>query len=329
MSASRRRFDVKAMRVPSGDQAGSRSAARPAVSRVAAPVSTSTSQRCGDPVVGEAGPVEHVVEPVDEPIVRRRRGAGRPHPIDAATTIVVGRGRAMRGADDDQPLPVGRPLERVHAARQVGQPARLAAIERQEVDLLEVLAVLRLTLGPERLFLDQRASVRDERERRAVRRETRMMIVLRAEGQLPRRRRTVRRDDPQRVAVTVEAGRHGLQRDDGVTPVGRQARLGGDTQAVQVVWAGGSGHVAVLQRSGRPKSSGLPSGDDGRPALAAPRGRPAARSPGPAADASAPATRRVRFGPAPVRAVVGRRAGAGHDRARRRRRRRRGPDPGR
>ena len=54
MSWSRRRFEEKAIRVPSGDQAGSWSATGPSVRRVAAPVATSTSQRCSTLVVGEA-----------------------------------------------------------------------------------------------------------------------------------------------------------------------------------------------------------------------------------------------------------------------------------
>ena len=66
---------------------------------------------------------------------------------------------------------------------------------------------------------------------------------LGAERQLPRRGRAVGRDEPQRVTVAVEAGRDGLERDDGVAPVRRQARLGRDAQAVQVVGAGRSGHV--------------------------------------------------------------------------------------
>ena len=45
-SASRRRFEVKAIRRPSGDQAGSPSGTRPSVSRRAWPVATSTSHRC-------------------------------------------------------------------------------------------------------------------------------------------------------------------------------------------------------------------------------------------------------------------------------------------
>ena len=62
-----------------------------------------------DLVVGEPRAVEHVVEPIEEPIVRRRwRAAARfGLPIDATATVVVGPGRAVRGADDDQPVPSG------------------------------------------------------------------------------------------------------------------------------------------------------------------------------------------------------------------------------
>ena len=135
-SASRRRFEVKAIRRPSGDQAGCASAARPSVRRLRRAGRGVDQPEVADPVVGEAGAVEHVVEPVDEPVVGRRRRARargvRSMPRRRSSSARVA---ACEVRDDDEPRAVGRPLEGVDAARQVGQPARLAAVERQQVDL--------------------------------------------------------------------------------------------------------------------------------------------------------------------------------------------------
>ena len=113
----------------------------------------------------------------------------------------------------------------------------------------------------------------------------------------------------------------GRERDhDRETAVGRQAWLGRDAQAVESDGSGRPGHEATPDRDGRgPQCSRgpgsidrLPSTDDDRPALAAARAR-ATGPAGPArppADAAAAPRRALRFGRAPVPAVVGRPAGA-------------------
>src|SRR4051794_12174609 len=126
------------------------------------------------------------------------------------------------------------------------------------------------------------------------------MVVPGAERQLPRRRPTIRVDLPDRVTVAVEVGGDRLDDEDRMEAVRREAWLGGDSKAVQVVGARRARQGNLLG-SGRRKSTGLPSTDDGRPALAAPRGRRAARSPRPAADAPAPPAGAIRFGRASVR----------------------------
>ena len=94
-----------------------------------------------DPVVREAGAVEHVVEPVDEPVVGWRRLSGSRLRVEPAPPAVLVAGGAVRARHDDQARAVGRPFEAAHAARQVREPTRLAAVERQQVDLLRVLAL--------------------------------------------------------------------------------------------------------------------------------------------------------------------------------------------
>ena len=212
-SASRRRFEVKAIRVPSGDQAGSRSETGPSVSAARLAGRDVDQPEVLDPVVDEPGPVEHVVEPVDEPVVgRRRRPAARARDRARAGARPPGRVAPTRRADDDEPRPVGRPLERLDAARQVGQAPRLAAVERQQVDLLAVLAVAPSIGAAIGLLLDDRTAVRDERERPAVRREARMPVVADAERQLASRGRPVGRDEPQGAAIAIEPGRDRLER---------------------------------------------------------------------------------------------------------------------
>ena len=121
-----------------------------------------------DAVVGEAFAVEHVVEPVDVADV----GFGRL--MDVAVDCPPAPPRVLRvrrrvgGRRDDQRVAIRRPLERRHAAWQVGQAARLATIEREQVDLGAVLAIGRL-IGPVRLLFDDRTPIRQEREGPAVR----------------------------------------------------------------------------------------------------------------------------------------------------------------
>ena len=139
------------------------------------------------------------------------------------------------------------------------------------------------------------------------------------------------RDEPERVPVAVVARRHRLERDEHEPAVGREARLGRDAEAVQVVGAGRTGHGTSGRASAQDggdaaKSTGLPSGHDVRPAVAAARDRPPAGPAGPPADAAAPAAGAVRLRRAPLRAVVGRVRRAGVHRPGRRAGRRRRPD---
>src|SRR4029077_1871409 len=105
---------------------------------------------------------EEVAEPVDEVIVGLRGLAGLRRRGLAPDPVILGPVRAVGRARHEEAAPVRRPFEPVDPAWEVGQPARLAAVERQEVDLLPILAALRLTgVG---LLLDEMAPVREERE---------------------------------------------------------------------------------------------------------------------------------------------------------------------
>ena len=78
------------------------------------------------------------------------------------------------------------------------------------MDLDEVLAILGRLLAAG-LLLDLGAPVRQERDRAAVRGEARMPVVPGADRELPRLAICgIGRDEPQGVAVLVEAGRDGL-----------------------------------------------------------------------------------------------------------------------
>ena len=155
--------------------------------------------------------------------------------------VVVGAGRAMRGGHDDQSGAVGRPLEGVDAARQVGQPARLTAVEGEEEDLVTILAgglpVLLVRSGLARLFLHEGTTVRDEREGPAVGGEPWLAVVPGTERQLARLLAAFGGHEPEGVAVAIEARGDGLERHDRVPAVRGEARFGGDPQAVQVVGA--------------------------------------------------------------------------------------------
>ena len=149
-----RRFAANAIRVPSGDQAGPASADGPLTRARAVAGRRVHEPQVALAVVHEPGPVVLVAQAVDVAVVGQRRlaglGLGRP---SAAALVLLERG--AQGAGQDRELGAVRgPGERIHAARQVRQAARLAAVEGQQVDLVAVLAVLRV-LGPVRLLLDQ------------------------------------------------------------------------------------------------------------------------------------------------------------------------------
>ena len=204
----------------------------------------------GDVVVDEPRPVEHVAQPVDVAVVRLGRVARLALLVEAASLPVVLAVRPVGRRDDDELRAVGRPLEAVDAARQIGQPAGLATVQGEQVDLAAVLAILLVT--GVRLLLDQVPAVRDERDRPTVRRPAGVAVVLRAERQLARLAAVaavaVERHEPDRVAVAVALRGSGLERDQGVAAVRRDARVGRDAELVQVVGGERSRHE-ILRRS--------------------------------------------------------------------------------
>ncbi len=186
----------------------------------------------GDAVVDEARPVEHVLEPIEIAVVGGRRLA-RPGWLDllaAGAGIRCARG-PMRGALDHERPAVGRPGKAGHAPRKVGEPARLAAVEREQVHLRAIFAVLRC-VG---LFLGDGPPVGQEREGAAVGREPGVGVVAHPERHLARRRAAVGRRKPDRVAVGVPAPRRRLDGERDQLTVGREARIGRDPEPVEVL----------------------------------------------------------------------------------------------
>ena len=195
-SWSRRRFggerDPRAVGRP-GRLA--RPATGPSVRRVASPVATSTSQRWRIRSYVKPGAVEHVVEPVDEAVVGRRAArrawACASMPRRAASSSYVA---PCEVETDHEPSAVGRPLERLDAARQVGQPARLAGPSsgrRWTWSSSSRSFVARSgRSGSSSTWI---APVREERERPAVGREPRVPVVAGAERELARLAVGVRR----------------------------------------------------------------------------------------------------------------------------------------
>src|SRR5436305_11941981 len=100
-----------------------------------------------DGVVHEADPVEVVAEPIDEVVIRLGRLTGLSRTRRAAPAPILVARRTARAARDEQRPAVRRPLEPVDAARQIREPASLAAVPRQEVDLLRGLAILPVARG--------------------------------------------------------------------------------------------------------------------------------------------------------------------------------------
>ena len=200
-----------------------------------------------DAVVREALAVEHVVEPIDEPVVRLGRRAGLGRSLEAALLAVgleVGR---VRCADDDElacrPATIRRRSRRAAgrsgAAPRRHRPAGGRPGRRPRAGRGAARAGSSSTSG---------ASVREEGERPAVRRPAGVPVVLRADRQLARLA-TVGRDDPQRVAVAIEAGRDGLDRGDHGAAIGRQAHADRHAQSIEVVGSRGTGHGPSVPRT--------------------------------------------------------------------------------
>ena len=200
----------------------------------------------------------------------RDHAAGRPLPGSRRGTC----------SDDDQPGPVGRPFEPRHAARQVGQPARLAGtVHRQDVDLFAVLAV-GIAAGSVGLLLEivrrseRNASERPSGEKRDASRGVGRWSAA-AERAPMRRRRWPRATGRAGSRRTTEPRSRASRRR---SAVGREARLGGDAQAVEVLGARHSGHGPESSRGRRGAARRGAARGSGRRARTASCGRPTQRA---------------------------------------------------
>ena len=222
--------DPGAVRRPGGSALGSRTAGQ--AGRLAGP--GVDEPEVGLAIVDEAGPVEEVAEPVQVAVVRGRRDARLARTLAPGPCIGLAIGGVRRGRHDQAPA-VGRPGEAIDAARQVGQAACLAALEREQIDLDGVLALGRLdALGR---VLEGGPPVRQEGERPAIGRESGVAVVLGADRQLAGRCRAVGRHRPQRVAIAVEGRGDGLQGEDDGPTVRAEARIERHAEPVEVVGA--------------------------------------------------------------------------------------------
>ena len=141
-SASGWRLDVKAMRRPSGLQAGAASCDSPPVSRRAAPVVDVDDPQLGRGRRDEALAVELVLQPVDE-LVSPRRQRRR-----VALGLALRPWRAPLTTHSG--LPFGLQREVPDVLRQPRQLARLAAVHRQQPDLRRAFLALRGAPGRRR-----------------------------------------------------------------------------------------------------------------------------------------------------------------------------------
>ena len=116
-----------------------------------------------------------------------------------------------------------------------------------------VLRALRRAVG---LLLDHRATVRDERDRPAIRGEPWLAVVPGAERQLARRFTVLGGHEPEGVAIGIEARGDGLERHDGVPAVRGEAWFGRDPQAVHVVGSGGARQGISSNRWDAPSLAG-------------------------------------------------------------------------
>ena len=259
-SALRRRFDVNAIRVPVRRPGRLAVGDGPSVRRDAAPVRHVDQPQVADPVVREARAVEHVLEAVDEPVVGRRRltrfapcarcrGGGRPRPGSRRARALTTTSRVPSGDHSKASTPRGRSVRRAPRRRRAagGGPGRGPRGPSGPSPPWSV----RVGALPVRLLLDERAPVRDERERPAIGREAWMPVVLRAERDLAGGADAVGRDEPQGMPVAIEAGRprSGASR----RRTGRPAR-----DAVRSRSAGGTGRRGGAGAARRSSEDGTP-----------------------------------------------------------------------
>jgi len=161
----------------------------------------------GAPVVGEALPVEAVLERGDDP--RRPR-----LPL---LLLRVRLDPAADPRDEGQPAALGRPCRRAHPVAQVGEPSRLAARERHDVELALLLG---LSLG-------------DEGQTAAVGRPARRGVAARPRGEAARgAARGVHQPDLREVLVALlgELGDHERHR----APVGGHLGVADEADAGEI-----------------------------------------------------------------------------------------------
>ena len=154
--------------------------------------------------------------------VELEEDAGEPPRRAPAVVLLLVR-LVAHAAREGDPARVGRPGDRLDALLAVGQPPRLAAVGRQDVELsLRLLLVLAV-------------AVRDEGEPAPVGRPARRAVVALAGGELPRLLGAVERRHPDRRAVGVR-----LLVDPGddvrdAPAVGRNARVADARQRIDVL----------------------------------------------------------------------------------------------
>ncbi len=190
------------------------------------------------PVVGEAGAVELVEEPVDlADVGLRRRLRGR------ARRRLVGQGRA----DDAEGPTVGTPGDVRDIAWQPGDLVRLAAIQGQEPDLRAALLgrLRRDTAVGCAGRLEDRGAIAQEGQRPAIGAPARGGVGLTAERQRPSRGGPVRGHDPEGVPITVAARSDRTNGEGDLGPVRRDPDLGRDAQVEQVVRARCARHAVT------------------------------------------------------------------------------------
>ena len=171
--------------------------------------------------------------------------AGPPHGVElvAVTRETAGQallvvlllvGRVRDARCERKPCAIGRPHGLGHVLLEIRQAQRLAAVERQHVELL-VIAV----------------AVGGEGEPPAVGRPARRAVRLLAGGQLPRGHRAVGRGQPDRTAIGVLVP---VDRVDGIgdrLPVRGEARVRRPDDVVEVLRAHERGAYTLATRISR------------------------------------------------------------------------------